>query len=495
MALHLVTPQLSDEDSASNREDSPGPCSDDSSILTQPSTSRPPSSALQGPQGQDLGRDHDSTWLNSQDMAILKVIGCEPCLANCQGQHHHCVKRLPAGTKPVRLVGEGAANAVFELKVPQRDRAGRDNLKGLLLRVAKVHSPGAPLAYNYLLQQQYLQTAIKPILGEHVIHQELVVLHKSNIVRELNNLLRDVNHTRRDKFKGTYVGETDWGFLIEDMRPQDPDSCILVEFKPKWLSQSPSAPKDAIRCRQCAMELRNLIKDLSLNKTRPERKPCPLALMSSDCSRPVCSPFRMAPHLANEPDREFYEKALNRIASHVAIRDLKEQQDIHDKVGPLRASPSDPFFPLAMTLRDCTCFAQIDKRSQSVRIRFGDFDWKDPLVKLEKWAGVEAELADGGFYTSEWFLCDDQFYRPPTLCLLEEGPAASKKRPEIIRITNLKHRADGGLVGQTNVQLAQIPKTTKIHDYSADVEMFKKILASCKSDAPCLTRHKVSSAS
>ncbi|KAG5976808.1 hypothetical protein E4U55_007214 [Claviceps digitariae] len=494
MALHLVPPQLGDQDSASNQQDSPNaePCSHDSSILAQPSTSRPPSSALRLPNGQHLlGRHHDndndsnSTWLNSKDMAILKVISCEPCLANCQGQHHHhCIKRLPPGTKPVKLVGEGAANAVFELKIPQRDRPGRDSFKGLLLRVAKVPSLGAPLTYNYLLQQQYLQTAIKPILGEHVVHQELVVLHKSNIVRELNNLLRDVNHTRRDKFKGTYVGETDWGFLIEDMRPQDVDSCVLVEFKPKWLSQSPSAPKDAIRCRQCAMELRNLVKDLSINKTHPERKPCPLALMKSDCSRPVCSPFRMAAHLAQEPDSEFYDKALRRIASHDAIRDLKEQQDIHDKVGPLQASPSDPFFPLAMTLRDCTCFAQIDKCTQSVRIRFGDFDWKDPLVKFERWAGVEAELVNGGFYTSEWFLCGDQFYRPPTLCLLEHGPAASKKKLDIIRITDLKHPPDD------DIQVAQLPKSAKIHDYSADVDVFKKVLASFKSDISCLTKHK-----
>lgn len=488
MALHLVAPQHSDEDSASNQCDSPEPCSDDdSSILTQPSTSNPPSSAIQVIDGQDLGRDDDSAWLKSQDMAILKVISSEPCLANCQDQHHHCIKRLPAGTKPVKLVGEGSANAVFEIKVPQRDRAGRD-MKGLLLRVAKVPSLGAPLSYNYLLQQKYLQTAVKPILGDHIVHQELVVLHKSNIVRELNNLLRDINHTRRDKFKGTYVGETDWGFLIEDMRPQDIDSCVLVEFKPKWLSQSPSAPKGAIRCRQCAMELRNLTKDPSRNKTRPERKPCPLALMNSDCPWHICSPFRMAPHLADEPDSESYVEALRRIASHDAIRDLKEQQDIHDKVGPLRALPSDPFFPLAMTLRDCTCFAQIDKCSQSVRIRFGDLDWKDPGVKFETWRGVEAELVEGGFYTSEWILCGNQFYRPPTLCLLEHGPVATKKKPEIIQITDLKHHTDGG--GQVDTHLFHIPKDTAIHSYSTDANVLKQILAPFRSDAPTFVIQK-----
>ncbi|KAG5952647.1 hypothetical protein E4U57_005916 [Claviceps arundinis] len=493
MALHLVPPRLSDVDS-SNRDDSVGPCSDAFSVRTQSFTSRPPPSVLRRSEGQKLGREDDSIWLKPQDMAILKATAAvrgESCLANCQDQQHHCIKRLPVGAKPVKLVGEGAANAVFELKYPSRDRAGRD-LQGFLLRVAKVPSLGAPLTYNYHLQQQYLQTAIRPILGEHVVHQELVMLHETNIVQELNNLLRDINHTRRDKFKGTYVGESEWGFLIEDMRPQALDTCILVEFKPKWLSQSPSAPKDAIRCRQCAMELRNLIKDLSINKTHPERKPCPLALLSPDGPRPVCSPFRMAPHLADDDaDHDFYEKILRRIASSDAIRDLKKQQDIHDKVGPLHASRSDPFFPLAMTLRDCTCFAQIDKRSQSVRIRFGDFDWKDPLVKFERWAGVEAELVNGGFYTSEWFLCGDQFYRPPTLCLLEYGAAATSKEPEIIRIVDLKHDTDGGVGGQGHVQLPQcaIPKTVKIHDYSANAGVFQEILAPFRADAPSLTKH------
>lgn len=75
-------------------------------------------------------------------------------------------------------------------------------------------------AYNYFLQQKFLQKAIKPILSGHVVHQELVKLRGSGIVRELNNHLAGVNDSRKDKFKNTYVGETDWGFLVEDMRPQ-----------------------------------------------------------------------------------------------------------------------------------------------------------------------------------------------------------------------------------------------------------------------------------
>ncbi|TWU73719.1 hypothetical protein ED733_005200 [Metarhizium rileyi] len=485
MALHLVPPQPSTEESVPNQAAVAEPCfHDNSSDLTRTLVSTQGSLA-EAVEEHDCGCDDDGAWLTSQDMAILKVLGGEPCSINSSGQHHHCLKRLPTGTKPVKLVGEGSANAVFEIKVPPHDRAGR-SFKGYLLRVAKVPSMGATPTYNYIFQQQFLQTAIRPILGDHVVNQELVVLHKTGIIQELNNLLRTINHTRKDKFKGTYVGETDLGFLVEDMRPQDPETFTLVEFKPKWLSQSPSAPKNAVRCRQCAMELRNLVKDLSRNKARPEQKPCPLALISSDSPWQVRSPFRMAPHLENQGSKDFYLEALSSIPTHPAIRDLKAQQDIHDKVGPLYATMSDPFFPLAMTLRDCTCFAQIYNCTPSVRIRFGDFDWKDPQVKFETWRGVEEELIEKGFYTAEWILCDGAFYRPPTLCLLEHMSTALNKDTGIIEIRDLKESLNSD--PSQHAFPLHVPPGAKMHRYQTNTTVVKRILESYKEDTPDFTK-------
>lgn len=53
------------------------------------------------------------------------------------------------------------------------------------------------------------------------------------------------------------------------------------EFKPKWLLQSPSAPKDAVRCRQCARSAQENV------KRRANGKPCkqylcPLDAVSDD---------------------------------------------------------------------------------------------------------------------------------------------------------------------------------------------------------------------
>lgn len=114
----------------------------------------------------------------------------------------------------------------------------------MLLRVAKVPSLGDPLTYNYISQQNFYLAAIKPLLGEHAVHQELVVLHKSGIVDELNAHLQAINHLRKPKFKGSFVGQSDWGFLVEDMRPQGtpPSQTLPTLISHAWIAYSGSIP-------------------------------------------------------------------------------------------------------------------------------------------------------------------------------------------------------------------------------------------------------------
>ncbi|OAA67423.1 inositol-pentakisphosphate 2-kinase [Cordyceps fumosorosea ARSEF 2679] len=367
--------------------------------------------------------------------------------ANCDAmwQKHLKHKHLPRGSKPVAFVGEGAANAVFEIKVPQHG-ASDHNFKGLLLRVAKVPALGQPTVYNYLFQQTFYQTTIRPLLGSHAIHQELVILRNSGIIDELNRLLQALDHTRKPKFRGSFVGQSDWGLLIEDMRP-DPKALrprLLVEFKPKWLSQSRSAPTRAVRCRQCALELQRMLSRPAAGTAAfaPERKPCPLALVDEESPTPVASPFRIAPHLADLPERERLRTSLQHILHDPFLEDLCAQQEGLDVTGPLDASPDDKNFGIAMTIRDCTCFALIPKDEAArdvgdIKIRLGDLDWKDPHTKIQHWRGTEESLIDGGFYTADWILYDGVYYYPPTLCLLEWKPRSSPTSPpDVIQLQN-----------------------------------------------------------
>ncbi|KAL6867891.1 inositol-pentakisphosphate 2-kinase domain-containing protein [Trichoderma novae-zelandiae] len=336
------------------------------------------------------------------------------------GAYHPLVSILPRGTKPVRLVGEGAANAVFEIKVPPSSRAGAQ-FQGKLLRVAKAPSLGrTPTSSDYYFrQQEFFVREIQPHLGDHAVCQELVVLHKSGIVDELNAMLRDVNHLRKPKFQASFIGHASWGFLVEDMRPKGDDGSILIEFKPKWLLQSPSAPKSAIRCRQCALELRNYLKSPGTKAPRPERRPCPIAIANPDCPRQVASPFRIAPQLSSLHDDKRIQTVLAKIINHEALRKLRDCQRSLDHVGPLRP-PTNLDFVVAMTLRDCTCFALVPANDdEEIKLRFGDFDYKDPERKFSHWRGTEQDLIDGGFYTADWVVCGDSYYHPPSMCSLE----------------------------------------------------------------------------
>ncbi|RDA92976.1 hypothetical protein CP533_5547 [Ophiocordyceps camponoti-saundersi (nom. inval.)] len=386
--------------------------------------------------------DQDDSWIAPRDMSLLKALDSDGVPR---------LRRLSKAARPVRLVGEGAANAVFEI----RDSA---NLAGLLLRVAKVPRRNSPLTYNYLVQQNFYQNSIRPLLDGYAVHQELVVIRKCGIVDKLNKLLQEIDSSRKQKFRGSFVGQSDWAFLVQDMRPAASEECFLIEFKPKWLCQSPSAPPAAIRCRQCAMELLNLVKNPE--RDLPETKPCPLALVNPEAPPQAKRPFRIAPKLTSvDADDDDLRRALEAVADHPALHQLKMQQQRHDRLGPLGAEPSNAFL-VAMTLRDCTCFVQIPRRQQEpLVLRLGDFDWKDPKVKFKGWRKAERDLIDGAFYTADLILCGDSYYQPPTLCAFEFAPRPSgADLPHVLRIRD-----------DTSMETRDVETEMKVFDHQGDV--------------------------
>lgn len=167
------------------------------------------------------------------------------------------------------------------------------------------------------------------------------------------------------------------------------------------------------------MELRNYLKTPGSKPPRPERRPCPIALANPDCPQQVASPFRIAPQLSALQDDARVQAILDKIIHHKAIQKLRECQKSLDHVGPL-LPPTNLDFVVAMTLRDCTCFALVPSNDdEEIKLRFGDFDFKDPEKKFNHWRGTEQDLIEGGFYTADWVVCGDTYYHPPSLCSLE----------------------------------------------------------------------------
>jgi inositol-pentakisphosphate 2-kinase len=405
-------------------------------------------------------------------------------------------KVLSAGCKIVKMVGEGAANAVFEFTLPSGGHLHHQDTR-LLLRVAKIFEEDDRPRFDYEEQYQYYLKQIKPILGSYVLHQELVTL-ESGIIDAINDFLRSINNTRTAKFRDSYVEASKLGFLVEDMRPEDPAQSLLVEFKPKWLSQSPSAPSHAIRCRQCAKELHSYVTEPGLKRPVPtQAKPCPLTLNSDGYQAAKDSSRRLVPHLDDLSDD--LSSTLDVLRDEDAFECLRQAQEDNDEVGPLGAEPDDTRFALAMTLRDCTCFAVMSTRAgvgrdarRPLKVRFGDFDMKIPKFRLDYWRRVEEQLIEGGFYTASWLYCGQSFYAPPTNCVLESLPETlnfrRRDRPEIIHLEDPKSMARGDGVSLFLDMETKLGRSPVVHSVETDADTLEKCLVAYKRDKPTLKR-------
>jgi len=209
---------------------------------------------------------------------------------------------------------------------------------------------------------EYTEKLLRPLLGDFILPYELIHVSPA-LVHSLNERLIKIERTRRTS--ALLDEQEPFAVVMEDMGP-------AVEFKPKWLVQSPSAPTDWTTCRTCA-----------LNEMRyRQRSFCPLQLLeggkdTEQALARLCSePWFAASILGSG--------VLPLIAS---IQGL-------DKHGPLQAC-NDMDFLIAMTLRDCSVFVT------PTEVFVGDLDLK--LLDGGKgvyWRDTEQKLIAGGFYHS-----------------------------------------------------------------------------------------------
>ncbi|KAK3676986.1 Inositol-pentakisphosphate 2-kinase [Recurvomyces mirabilis] len=307
------------------------------------------------------------------------VFTSEPCHAN-------------NGT-PLNLeyVNEGGANIIFrflpqgaEAKLPRR-------LQGKLLRLPKIplEPPDMhwnPEAYFQIPAMEQHEYWTEILSREAVLDLESVTLWPTLdklINFHLGNAARTENR-RSTEWEGGAVG-----FLTTDMTAGEGEE--LHEFKPKWLAQSPNAPRHARRCRTCALRAKRATESVV---TRTDRQSlCPLYLLTVLGQRHA-ERFTDNPHQLNFITKE----ALP------VLRKLREHQLDNDTVGILdvwQKSMSDatPVRKLAraMTSRDCTIYGRC-KQDGTIEVRVGDLDMKPPAVGWPKWAAIEKGLRDGGWY-------------------------------------------------------------------------------------------------
>lgn len=188
----------------------------------------------------------------------------------------------------------------------------------------------------------------------------------------------------------------------------------VLQFKPKWLAQSPSAPEGARRCRQCALVARKAAVARSRGAKGEGRDGqggegggfCPLDLLSEngDDVKRVADAI-----LGPSASSEIVSRFARWISETDLLRRLRDVQVRMDRRGVLTAKADDEDdnrdLRVAMTVRDCSVFVRLPGSGLGgggdvegeVEARIGDLDVKSP-DKLAYWQEIEQALVEEGWY-------------------------------------------------------------------------------------------------
>lgn len=202
---------------------------------------------------------------------------------------------------------------------------------------------------------------------------------------------------------------------------------LAIQFKPKWLAQSPTAPLHAKRCRNCAREALRQVKS-GMQEDSSRRYICPLELLNCQVdkgygdSRARYIMRQLASDLLGaSPDPDFgnpaHVKLFKWFKTNNLLPMLEQVQVSLDEEGLIMKDNLDEEeldqLSAAMALRDCSCYIRIPASNKPIEARLGDLDKKNASHKLDYWRSTEVELREGGFYTEE-----ENPYQP-VLCTLD----------------------------------------------------------------------------
>jgi inositol-pentakisphosphate 2-kinase len=357
---------------------------------------------------------------------------------------------------------EGAANVIFSIKLLDTDSAvplswSHQLVNGSLLRLRKgdqdpngkkstAESAVPPPPYVPVLEiKDFVTNHIANVIPASHFIQHVLVEVAPQLVEQCNALLSrmDTQELRRPKRRGWHIrADEQFGFLIADMSVKGENE-IMIEFKPKWLAQSPTAPDGARRCRTCAWHIMNSLPE--------EKRYCPLALASGHAGWVKKQASRFVETVQELPAgwsaAEVTQLMVEYFVSLDGGRDLLLLlQRLQMQWDPLGASIyadgttdtaallenaqqkiDDPKnivlekLSWAMTLRDCIIFIRLSKNPEiRLEAKLADLDLKRVKAsKLLKWATDEKRLRDQGFYSGTDAGTDAS--GPDEICLLSDA--------------------------------------------------------------------------
>lgn len=304
----------------------------------------------------------------------------------------------PTGRVAFSYLTEGAANVVWLIRFHDSNLQSYDS--SAVLRMRK----DIPSTTSMLDLKRDFEERIAPLFlfdPSLLLPVDLVQLCPS-LTDVLNQQLRSLEAKgrrgalRRDIYHPSFETEP----YAEFMSNLGHGPGKLVEFKPKWLVQSPSAPRFAQRCRTCALNSRRRAKGGS---GRGDSGFCPFDLLSSN-NKVLSVALRQI-----WTDEQSFDQFVAAFKTRVqpSLRQLQRLQKLHNEVGLDHfLNPEGADFAVAMALRDCSVVLKVVPFEQAAKLEIPlmkllDLDLKDTKGgKLEKWARMESELIEEGWYTT-----------------------------------------------------------------------------------------------
>lgn len=229
-----------------------------------------------------------------------------------------------------------------------------------LIRLRKDLSTVLPIKTSW----DYIHNVVAPLFLDSQIVSQTLFKISPLVIQDLNVELRQMeSHGQRpSKRNRNYLAEDEsFGTLVSDLSSNK--ASVSLEFKPKWLLQSPSAPSDSKRCRTCALQAMRLASRTDCHGAEDGGTSdyCPLRLVSGDRSQVQVAVEQIltSPKLSALRDDRLKDLIVDWILNASLLQRLKQLQVELDPVGTLEADLATQDFRTAMTLRDCTLFLRV----------------------------------------------------------------------------------------------------------------------------------------
>jgi len=307
-----------------------------------------------------------------------------------------------------KYVAEGRANIVFSIW----ERGGAEAVKGrferTLLRVPKATTGVTPCDYESL--QAFQQKVVEESIGRQHLVPQILISISADIADLLNAEWARGKSKSSKHYSNSSVIQAGYAMLVEDMSASL--GYKVLEFKPKWLAQSPIAPAGSKRCRTCAREAyRN--SQLMAEGVAVSVPICPLGLVNEDRAIIQHTIERLAPEWTVLD----HTRLLDAFEQSGILRKIREIQTTGDSDNALLENPSSVGFGLAMTMRDCSCYVRMPlDTDKNVEVKLADTDKKNWEEKQIYWQKTHWNLVDNG-----WYICTEQVDPPVvTECLLNQ---------------------------------------------------------------------------